>query len=94
MSLHPLEPHIQATHDRINQEREDLKAKYRAEFESIHAAKAESAKLDRVLDSMVGKTKRGRGRPQGSKNKPKLLLVQPEQIGYIPEDDLVIPHGR
>ena len=36
--------------------------------------------------------KRGRGRPKGVKNKPK--VVTPSAIGHIPDDDLVIPRGK
>lgn len=48
-------------------------------------AERSSQKLDRVLDGIVGKPKRGRGRPKGSKNKPKTEIV-----GSIPGDDLIV----
>lgn len=34
--------------------------------------------------------KRKRGRPKGSKNKPKPTLIRPELVGHIPEDDLIV----
>ena len=83
-----LEPHIQATHDKIAQEKETLLQRFRSEF--AHEPKKDNGKLDRVLDSMIGEAKRGRGRPKGSKNKPKPELVKPSLIGHVPQNDLIL----
>ena len=59
---------------------------HRDHMEAKHRADAD--KVDKTLDRIVGKKQRGR--PKGSKNKPKPELVKPAQIGHIPDDDLII----
>ena len=60
---------------------------------AVRRAEADKAKkVDDTLDRIIGPTKRGRGRPKGVKNKPK--VVTPSAIGHIPDDDLVIPRGK
>lgn len=58
-------------------------------YEGSHFDPKRVAKTDKALDNIVG-AKKKRGRPVGSKNKPKQQLVKPSEIGHIPPDDFIV----
>lgn len=83
VNLDLLAPEVRATHEKVAHERAKLEERFKKEFD--HEPKADNGKLDRVLDSMVGKPAKKRGRPLGSRNKPKPPDTRPGYIGHIPE---------
>lgn len=99
-------PEVTATHERINVERKKLYDRFKEEFgHELNDEKigrvvdtlikppktfAESLEGVKTIQVDVIKTARKRGRPAGSKNKPKAELVRPSLIGHVPANDLII----
>jgi hypothetical protein len=77
-----------------------IQTKKDRQFHDDHMAAVRRAEADKVkkvddtLDRIIGPIKRGRGRPKGTKNKPKQGFVIPSAIGHIPDDDLILPRGK